>query len=415
MNLILDNTTRLSLDAEGWALLAPFGEHRKTRRVRVDGVSRDEHFIQVLDNAAAAELVKSEGSLFGRLRRAFVGVPVFKRHPDLVDHSPDVIGAREQGAKIPIGTIARIRLGARGIEGQFSLTPEGAAAVENEGLEYPSPLWEVAAIGQRDGATVVRPTRLLSVGMTDHPNISGVDSLANANANTPAGTTQTPGNYESRITNSEQTTDPMKHLLIGWLAAQGVVLANDASDQTVLDAVQKINLDRSTNVTALGNEKTTLGSRVTTLENEIAAGKSALQTEQEAHGATKTTLANAQESLKTERKARIELLLDKAVQEGRITAAERPQWAGSLANEAEFAAKFDELAKKTVTVKTTTTIGNQGDRRTTGDTALANCADFAGAVADVVAAGKTKSAAVDEVIRLRPDLYTEYRNTGGKI
>lgn len=49
--LILCNAT--VIDDDGWALIAPFGEHPKTRLARVNGVPTEQKFIQVLDNAAA--------------------------------------------------------------------------------------------------------------------------------------------------------------------------------------------------------------------------------------------------------------------------------------------------------------------------------------------------------------------------
>jgi hypothetical protein len=77
-----------ALDEDGWALIAPFGEHPKTRFVKKNGAMQREHFIQVLDHQSADQLLSRENSLFRRIRRAVVGIPVYKGHPDLGDFRP---------------------------------------------------------------------------------------------------------------------------------------------------------------------------------------------------------------------------------------------------------------------------------------------------------------------------------------
>ena len=57
----------------------------------------------------------------------------------------------------------------------------------------------------------------------------------------------------------------MKNILLGWLAAQGISLANDASDQAIVTAVQKLATANTQQAAALGNEKTALAGTITTL------------------------------------------------------------------------------------------------------------------------------------------------------
>src|SRR5580658_8328268 len=94
------------LDEDGWALIAPFGEHPKTRFVKKNGAMQREHFIQVLDHQSADQLLSRENSLFRRIRRAVVGIPVYKGHPDLGDYSPETAGAKT--ARETIGTIDNV-------------------------------------------------------------------------------------------------------------------------------------------------------------------------------------------------------------------------------------------------------------------------------------------------------------------
>ncbi len=176
--MLVGNEAVAELDDSGWALIAPFGEHPKSRTVKKNGRLVEEKFIQVLDNESADQILSRENSLFRRIRRAMVGIPVYRGHPDLRDYAPETAGGG--GKKEIIGTIDRVRKTERGIEAHFVLTPAGAAAVEREGCKFPSALWFVQPIGRRGDATLARPFKLLSAGLTAHPNICGVESLANA-------------------------------------------------------------------------------------------------------------------------------------------------------------------------------------------------------------------------------------------
>jgi hypothetical protein len=126
----------------------------------------------------------------------------------------------------------------------FVLSPDGASAVETQGAKYPSALWLVQPCGQRDGATLARPFKLLSVGLTARPNISGVESLANARGG---------GNFTEE---NEVGKEPMK-LIAGWLLARGVALANSETptETEVLTAIQKHFTELSGRETALVTAK----------------------------------------------------------------------------------------------------------------------------------------------------------------
>src|SRR5208283_1589558 len=150
------------------------------------------------------------------------------------------------------------------------LSPEGATAVENDGIKYPSALWMVQPYGERDGAILARPFKLLSVGLTAYPNISGVESLANSRVAEAASSAIRASNA-----GASETQDMNK--IIGWLLANGIDLSNSnaPTEDQVLEALQKFHTSKPGEVTTLGNEKSTLAgekqtltSKVTTLENE---------------------------------------------------------------------------------------------------------------------------------------------------
>ncbi len=315
-----------ALDEEGWALIAPFGEHPKTRYVKKNGTVRRENFIQVLDEQSADQLLARENSLFRRIRRAMVGIPVYKGHPDLGDFSPETGGSGER--KEIIGAIDKMRKTARGLEAHFILTPAGAEAVERQGHKYPSALWYVQPVGRRGEAVLARPFKLLSAGLTAHPNISGVESLANARH---AGPTQEPKTPE----------EPEMKLIAGWLLAKGVTLANadSPSETQILEALQKLHDCAAGAAAALGNENTELKTQITNLTSSAAA----LENET---GALKARAA-------AERKGRATAVVDLAIARGRLAVAERPARLQALENAGDFEGDCAALLGSAARFKTT--------------------------------------------------------------
>lgn len=366
--IIIENDAEL--DNDGWALIAPFGEHPKSRIARVNGIPTLQKFIQVLDNESADQVLAKENSLFGKLKRAIIGIPVYKGHPDLKTYAPETI--RQVEKKQVIGVIDQVRKSSRGIEAHFAVTPEGAAAIENEGCKYPSPLWFVKQSGVfRQEAEIVRPLHLISVGLSDHPNISGVEALANA-----------------RGAETTEETEPDMKLIIGYLTGQGVALANteSATESQVLEALQKFHTAKAGEVVALSNEKSTIAGKITKLETDVTAEKSkvtALENEKTTLGGKVVALENA---FKSERKGRAEMAVDLAIQKGKLTIAERPAQITALENcadEAAFLTASTALLQKSKVVKL-----QGGDNAESGKTLGNDCdaptarAQYATAFAD---------------------------------
>ena len=115
----------------------------------------------------------------------------------------------------------------------------------------------------------------------------------------------------------------MKQILLGWLAAKGVVLANDSSDQAVVAAVQKVAAKNDEQSNALANEKDSFETKSVALENELSASKTALANEQAAH--------------KAARKQAAELAADLAIQRGSKNVADRAATVTALENSVDFA------------------------------------------------------------------------------
>jgi hypothetical protein len=330
-SLVLTND--VALDDEGWGLIAPFGEWPKTRTYREGGQIKEQKFIQVLDNAAADAMVGKENTFFRSLKRALVGIPVYRGHGDLKDVDPQALGNTDQ--KVKIGVVDKIRKSARGVEAHFALDNDGAKAVE-EGCKFPSALWYVLPNGKRGDATLCTPCKLISVALTEFPNISGVESLANA---------------RSKPVDAEQTqpkTPDMK-LIAGWLMAQGIALANSESptETQILEGFQRLHNQRTEAVTALGNEKTTLNGRVTTLEAER-------NTEKKRADDTALALANEQAARKAERKRSATAGVDLLIHRGIKTVAERDVTLTALENSTDFDKDLKALLDAKATTRTTT-------------------------------------------------------------
>lgn len=388
----------LALDNDGWALLAPFGEHRKERLATVNGQIVTERYLQLLDEPAVDAVIANEKgtNLLQRIKRALVKRPIYRDHPDLKLYSPASVAVGNQELT-PLGLNGGCRKTARGLEFQPNLTPAGAIAIENDGCKFPSALFLLKKTGVvRDGGWIeVRPFALASIGLTPTPNISGVDSLANARANQPAASAATKTNEDTI----------MKQLLIGWLAAQGITLANDSTDQIVFDAVNKAWTDRTVSATALGNEKTTLTSTVTSLTATAAAEK------QRADAAT-TALANATTEVTAFRKSAIEARVDLAITQGKVALAERTTEITALENSKDLTKDLATLDQRAVKHNVTPAI--DASRKVDANSSSASLA-LGNAMEVHTKAGKTKSQALDLVMKESPALYEAYRKEGGAL
>lgn len=389
----------LALDNDGWALLAPFGEHQKERQATINGQIVTERYVQILDETAVDAVIANEKgtNILQRIKRALVKRPIYRDHPDLKLYAPESVAIGNQELT-PLGVNGGCRKTERGLEFQPHLTPDGAAAVENDGCKYPSALFLLKKTGVvRDGGWIeVRPFALASIGLTPTPNISGVDSLANARANKPAAS----GGCATSTQN--QNEDTMKQLLIGWLAAQGIALANDSTDQTVFDAFNKAWTERSTATAALGNDKSNLTQTVNTLTATAAAEK------KRADEAT-TALANAATETGKVRKQFIEARVDLAITQGKVALADRANEIAALENSKVIETDLTALDKRAARfpVAASAEARKLSANSTHASLALANAMEVH------VKAGKTKTEALTIILKEQPELHAAYVKEGG--
>jgi len=321
--------------ADGWVRIA-YGEHTHDQG------------IQRFGRAQADEMVGYFKNGWNRLKRAVAGLPIFNGHPDLADQLRKQRTALANDAQRAVldrriaeldrqypdrreyGAIADMQARDDGLYLKPVLPPAGEALV-NSGKNRFSPHWLAKAIGTERGRTVYAPVFLLSIGLTDRPNIADTSLI----------------NSQPEIMN--------KKLLIQLLAALGrTPLANEATDEqinTELTAAlpAAAALAQRPEATALANEQTAR----TTAETQLNEAKTKLTT-------AETALANERTAHAATVKARNEALVGEAIKAGRITEANKTVWLGRL--ERDFATESVALANETGTMKTTPRTGDLGTR-----------------------------------------------------
>jgi phage I-like protein len=296
------------LTAGEWIQLTPLGDFPHSM-----GMQR-------VDKAAIEAMANNFNSALARVGRAlFGGVPFYVGHPDV----PQL--ANEYPDRKAYGWVKALEARADGLHAQVEWSEPGKALLANKHYKFFSPYWDARTVGTEKGKTVYQPTKLLSVGLTNQPNLP-VKPLAN-----------------------EKDTQMKPTMEIAALVAL-LGLANTATEAEVTTEINRIKTEAG-KVTGLANEKTTAAT--------------ALQNEQSAHSTTKTTLANVIKQRNT-------LALDNAVKAGKITAAQRAEWETKLTDNWDENSKALENTKTVVKTEAKTAgmggrrgmLANEGDVRT---------------------------------------------------
>lgn len=283
----LGNEVDLDATGDGWALLAPYGTWP-----HAEGVQR-------FSRAEADQMVAYFKNGWNRLKRVFVGSPIYRGHPD------NRAFANQHTDKTVYGTTADLEAREDGLYFRPVLTDSGAEHVQ-AGAKFVSPHWLANEVGVEGGRKVYAPIYLVSVGLTPRPNIP-TRSLANA-----------------------ELPSMIKELLIKLLAALNHPLANEATDEQINAAL----------TTATG-----------TVESLLQRPEpSALANEQAARAAAETRLAEVTQSLANAQNDLAATLVDQAIGAGNITEAARPLWIGRL--QRDFAGERVALANEKGALKT---------------------------------------------------------------
>jgi hypothetical protein len=330
----------ISVDADGWAVI-PFGDSGhsgKDSMKLANGAEKVAPVLQRFDRTAAEELVADFKSAWSRLKRAVVGLPIFKGHPDAprwAARFPD---------KSPRGTIADMEVRSAGLAVKPVLTEQGATEV-GAGWSAFSPFWNCRLRGEENGVRIFSPCKLFSIGLLP-PGRENIPGLSLANAAEPP--------------------EAMNPHLIRLLAAMGIQLAADANDDTAKSGVDQA-LTRFSAANAAETQLVTIQAEKTALEGQLtaaSAAKTALEGEKtslaNAKTGLETQLATANTTLKTERTARARLIVGAAVQAGRIQAAQHDAQVTALANATDFDTEAQRIQALQPRLKTGSALANLG-------------------------------------------------------
>ena len=154
----LSNT--FELIQSDWIQLSPYGDFPHVRG------------LQRVDREAAETMVKQFNSFRGRLGRLFGGAPFYVGHPDLPQTS-------ELADRKAYGWVMQLEAREDGLYGFVKWSDAGLDLLQQAHYKYLSPFWEAKQIGAENGRPIFRPTVLVSVGLTNQPNIP-VKPLANS-------------------------------------------------------------------------------------------------------------------------------------------------------------------------------------------------------------------------------------------
>jgi phage I-like protein len=293
---------------DGWVQLVPYGNFGHS-----DGMQR-------FTKDDAVNLVNEFNGLLG-LPQRLLGLPWYIGHPDHPKFKDRYSDTKAYGR------IKGLEARESGLFANVKWSPAGEALIKDEAFSGHSINWGAKKVGG-----VYRPVRIKSVGFTNEPNIP-----------------VTP------ITLANEAEEFMKTQLIAKLG-----LPADSTDEQVLAAVDLANEAKQKADAAVADKAAAEAAKTqaeTALANEVAA-KTAAETAKAEADAAKAAVETA---LANERSERVTLLLDGAIRDGKITAADRERWQGELT--ASFDTKVVELANAKPVIKTDSRTKNLGQRK----------------------------------------------------
>jgi hypothetical protein len=314
-----------TIGAGDWIRIAPYGEHG------------NKVGLQVFDRAGAEAMVKAFNSVETKLSTLFRGLPIYEGHPDDEGWKRANPGIRAAA----VGRVKKLETRDDGLWALAAWNEAGERLVRGETPAYTaqSPHWGMLPIPGRPKA--FQPVELWSIGLTNQPNISGTEMGLN----------------------EIDTASPMKEILIKLLAAHGISVAADAADDAIIaaatDAIAKAGPAKAAaegEMAAAKNEAATLKTQLTAAQNELTGLKADL---------VKATAAGA-----AERAARATAVITAAINEGKLTEAQRAEFTTALVGATDFDAKAKEIGQMRKAINTQNKVAGAADRK--GESAVDN-------------------------------------------
>jgi phage I-like protein len=297
---------------DSWVQLSPYGDFPHGKG------------LQRVDRTAAETLTSNFHSFSGKLGRRFAGVPFYVGHPDVPGFEntyPD---------QKAYGWVMALESRDDGVYGQIKWSKAGNELLENAHYKFLSPYWEAAEIGFEKGRKVFRPHSLISVGLTNQPNIP-VLPLANSE-NTP----------ESEITilttlglDPSATREEILQHLAATTSTSSIMSTPSTSFVPSVPSVPSVPQNSLQN---------------TALENTLANLACQLETEKELIAQDRIRYRELESQFQTFNERFLNSIVETAITQGKILSTEREHWLGQL--EKDFETKTAELANAKPVLKT---------------------------------------------------------------
>lgn len=255
-------STPIENQTNNWIKLVPYGEWPHSR-----GMQR-------FTRETAETMVAHFKSLRQRLSRGFGGLPIFIGHPD----DPSFTGKPGHSDTRAYAWIQDMETREDGLFIRPKWSEDGNQLLKNAFYKFLSPRW---AMQQTENPRVYEPVRLLSVGLTNEPNIPG-DSIANEQD-----PTQAPATLRSQIAQLLE------------------IPSEDLSDEDILKMLSE-RIEENESLYKMNNHT---DDRCQSLKEELDEAHKAFESEREQH---------------------IETLLKHAIEAGKLDAASIESWRARL-------------------------------------------------------------------------------------
>lgn len=363
-------TQEWSNATSGWLKLADYGDWPHARG------------IQRLSREAAGRMCEYFKSLRGRLARRFGGLPVYIGHPD----DPGFAGNSGHDDTRAYAWIADMQDRDDGLYVLPRWSQAGRELLANAFYKFLSPRWAMRHLE----ADIYEPVRLISIGLTNQPNIPG-ETIANELRPHPS-VEPTGTDDDERPDETEDREDP----------------APEARPVEALDVLELLGVDPEGDWREACRELAANARRWQKEGAELADTNAELSAENERFyriaNESERTRTHSQEAFANERRARISLLLDHALLRGRILPHERETWERGL--EADFDTGLRELCNAECALHTQPRTRELGRRAPL----VQMRRDFLALVNERIdSTGEDFTTAWSALKRDRPDLYDQLK------
>lgn len=298
-----------------WKKLSPYGDwpHGK--------------LIQRLDYEAAREMVNRFESWGSRFLRGFRGAPLYLGHPD----DPSFKHLKEHSDPTRYGEVIKLEARSDGLWAALRLSSQGRRHLRKH--RHLSPRWVLRILNHE--AQIFKPVRLLSVGLTEQPNIN-----PNLKPQPYYDQTLLPTQKKSQRENPKRQSthprEPSKQHDFVSECAQSLGLPKSATQVQVLSHLEeRIRAERQSRSAFKKLRTECEHLRATCQERNTQSEENRLESDrfyriacdaQETCERLRSENRNLERARQEERDQRIELILEAAIRDQKITRHDEAHW-----------------------------------------------------------------------------------------